>query len=203
MNEFIETPRMDTHVSIGSGGGPRFKTFTFSGHSGVEVVDASWSTSRAKYLINETVRDMADFDAIRALFYVCRGKARGFRFKDWADFQATDENIGTGDGSTRVFNLRKTYGTGTHAYQRRIFKPVSGTVTTKVNGVTVASTVDTTTGIVTFSVPNTPANGHAVTASFEFDVPVRFNVDELSANYEDFELQTWDGVELVEIKLED
>lgn len=203
MDSFIETPRFPTHVSIGSGGGPQFKTFTFAGHSAIESIQPSWTDSKARYEINEDIRDKDDFDTIRAFFYAARGRATGFRFKDWADFTGTDEPIGTGDGTTRVFKLYKTYGTGPHAYTRRIFKPVSGTVTTKVNGVTVASTVDTTTGTVTFSVPNTPANGHAITASYEFDVPVRFGTDELNASYTDFELQTWSGISLVEIKLED
>ena len=37
--------------------------------------------------------------------------------------------------------------------------------------------VDTTTGVVTFNSP--PADGADVRATFEFDVPVRFDVDEL------------------------
>jgi hypothetical protein len=62
MDSFIETPRFPTHISIGSGGGPKFKTFTFAGHSAVESVQPSWTVAKGTYEIDENLRDKTDFD---------------------------------------------------------------------------------------------------------------------------------------------
>jgi uncharacterized protein (TIGR02217 family) len=54
---------------------------------------------------------------------------------------------------------------------------VAGTVRIALDGVELASgwSVDATTGIVTFAAA--PGAGVAITAGFEFDVPVRFDSD--------------------------
>lgn len=84
--------------------------------------------------------------------------------------------------------LTKVYASGAYSWTRTITKPVAGTVKVAKAGVLQTSgfSVDTTTGIVTFT--NAPASGVAVTAGFEFDVPVRFDTDELPVVL-DFERQ--------------
>ena len=63
--------------------------------------------------------------------------------------------------------------------------PVNGTVEISVAGVpkteTTHYTVDYATGMVTFTPGNIPAAAQAVTATFEFDVPVRFAEDDLKS----------------------
>ncbi len=84
----------------------------------------------------------------------------------------------------------KTYGGGTSAYLRPIVKPVAGSVKVAVNGIakTVGSqvTVDTATGVITFTAGNSPPIGAAVTAGFLFDVPVRFDADRLDIDLSAF-----------------
>ena len=48
--------------------------------------------------------------------------------------------------------------------------------------------MDTTTGVVRFSVP--PALDLEVTADFEFDVPVRFDTDHMAVTIETYQLHT-------------
>ncbi len=204
MQDFLESPRFDTEISLNSAGGPGYKTFVFTGDAGVEGATKFYPVARARYNVSENLRDAGDLAVIRAMFHACRGKAVGFRFKDWQDFSFTDEFLGHGDGVNRVFPLVKRYGEGTpHEYARRLFKPVAGTVTVKVNGVTsVDLTINTTTGVVTFTPGFAPALDAPVTASGQFDVPVRFDSDELMASYETFDMATA-SVSLVEIKLQD
>ena len=127
---------------------------------------------------------------VLAFFEERRGRAYGFRWKDWADFKscapsqspaATDQTLGTGDGTDTTFQLIKTYGASYLPWPRTIAKPVSGTLRVAVNGGAqtegVDFSVDSTTGIVTFTAA--PPNGQSVTAGFEFDVPVRFDTDSL------------------------
>jgi uncharacterized protein (TIGR02217 family) len=84
---------------------------------------------------------------------------------------------------------------------RTINKPVAGTVLVAVGGVAQSSgwSVDTTTGIVTFT--TAPANGAAVTAGFEFDVPVRFDSDLMDVTLDIERLGSITSIPIVEIKL--
>ena len=100
---FIETPRFSTDISEGSTGGPMYKTYVFEGESGVEQRNVNWPYPRQKYSINKGIRDAVDMQEVIDFFYVCKGKAIGFRYKDWTDYNLTLENIGTGDGVETVF----------------------------------------------------------------------------------------------------
>jgi uncharacterized protein (TIGR02217 family) len=59
-------------------------------------------------------------------------------------------------------------------------------------------TVDTTTGIVSFT--SAPGSGVAVTAGFEFDVPVRFDSDTLDVTLDVERLGSITSIPLVEIR---
>lgn len=203
MDAFFETPRFDETISYGSTGGPGFKTFVFEGDSGRDGTLFTWDVVRGQWNLERAINSKEEFDVVRAFFYNCRGKARGFRFKDHFDFEAVDEPCsGLVNGVNDEFALVKRYSAGSLTFDRRIFKPVSGTLTVKVDGVGASiSGVDYTDG--TFTINTPPTIGQVVTASFEFDVPVRFDTDVLSASYEGFQLQTWSGIPLIELILED
>lgn len=146
------------------------------------------------------VKTRAQLDALIAFFRARKGRAYGFRFKDWSDFQATGQALGTGDGSRTAFQLVKTYTSGGVSEARIIRKPVAGSVQVYVNGVLAASgvTVDTASGLVTFT--TAPASGALISADFEFDVPVRFDTDTLSASLDAYGVQSWLDIPLVEIR---
>lgn len=203
MDAFIETPRLDEAISYGSSGGPTFKTFVFRGDSGREGLVAGWEKVKARYDLQYAMRDMADYDAVRNMFYNCRGRARGFRFKDHSDYIATDEPcLGAVDGVNTTFKLQKRYTSGALTFDRRIFKPVAGTLSVKKNGSNAGfSAFDTTTG--SFTIVGTPTGGDVITATFQFDIPVRFDTDQMSVSREGHELLTWGSIPLVEIILED
>ena len=103
----------------------------------------------------------------------CLGSAIGFLFKDWVDYQATAEVIGTGAGVEQDLQLTKTYTFGGISLVRNIYKPVSGTVQLYENGSPVGSVIDYETGIATVTATGT------ITWTGEFDVPVRFESDRL------------------------
>ena len=103
---------------------------------------------------------MSDLEDLIEFFHVAQGRAYSFRWKDWWDYKscktsgtpaATDQQIGTGDGSTVEFQLLKNYSFGGTSRSRRITKPVSGTVLVAVDGAaTTAFSLDTDTGKITF-----------------------------------------------------
>jgi len=197
---FIET-RFPTDISFGSAGGPEYSTDIVITQGGHEQRNINWSAARARYNVAYGVRSQEQLSALVTFFRARKGRADGFRFKDWTDYQATAELIGTGDGSTTQFQLVKTYVNGSVTDTRTITKPVSGSILIYKAGVlqTTGYSVSTTTGIVTFS--TAPTAGVAITATFDFDVPVRFDTDRLSASQDSYGLGSVQDIPLVEVRV--
>jgi len=200
MNDFEEI-QFPSDISYGAAGGPVFSTdivTTFSGH---EQRNSNWQQSRARYNAASGVKTEAQWQVLIAFFRARRGKAVGFLYKDWSDYQGANEPIGTGDGSTAVFQLVKLYSSGSVAVSRDITKPVAGTVNIYVDSILQSSgvSIDTTTGIITFT--TAPAIGAVITADFEFDVPVRFDSDELAISMDSFDAGSWNNISLIEVRI--
>jgi uncharacterized protein (TIGR02217 family) len=200
--------RFPTAIAFGSTGGPERKTEIVALGSGYEERNAVWANSRRRYDVGSGVRTLDDLQTVVAFFEARLGRLYGFRFKDFADFQScapgasispTDQAIATGDGTTRAFQLVKTYASGPGSVVRRIVKPVDGSVRVAVGGVEVAGplTVDATTGIVTFTTP--PAPGAAITAGYAFDTASRFDTDALAINLASFAAGECPSIPIVEI----
>jgi len=83
---------------------------------------------------------------------------------------------------------------------RLIAKPVPGTVKVYRDGIEAMSgwAVNTATGVVTFT--TAPAAGVQVTADFEFDVPVRFDSDQMDITIETYQLGSWGQIPVLEIR---
>lgn len=189
--------RLPEEVERGAVGGPRFQTSITVLATGAEQRNVDWERQRGKWELTYGIQSKTDFMDVVKFFYARQGKARGFRFKDWTDFQATAEAIGTGDGVATTFQLRKNY-TSVVTYQRKITRPVSGTVTVYKNGVAQSVTINYNTGVVTFGVA--PASLDAITATFEFDVPVRFDTDELQIEAETYDAAAIKSLPVVELR---
>ena len=207
---FTET-RLPARLAFGSTGGVERRTDVVQLASGFEQRSTPRADGRRRYLIGGGVRAIAEAQALVAFFEAQRGRLNGFRFQDFADFSsaapgaaitALDQPIGTGDGATTVFQLSKTYGSGGTAYVRPIAKPVTGTVQIAVAGVALAPSafsVDAATGLVTLT--SAPAAGQAITAGFQFDVPVRFDADRIDMTLESFEAARLVAIPLIEIRV--
>jgi uncharacterized protein (TIGR02217 family) len=202
--------RFPDNISRGARGGPERRTRIVELASGREERNTPWANSRRRYDASYGIRRADDLAAVIAFYEARLARLRGFRWKDWADHKsclpsqtpaATDQLIGQGDSTATAFQLTKTYSSGLQSYVRVINKPVAGTVFMAVGGVAQTSgwSVDTTTGIVTFTVA--PANGASVTAGFEFDVPVRFDSDLLDVTLDIERLGSITSIPLVEIRL--
>lgn len=206
--------RFPTDISRGAVGGPERRTDVIVLGSGYEERNSRWADSRRSYNAGYGVRSLDDLYAVIAFFEERRGRLYGFRWRDHADWKscppgqvpsANDQLIGTGDGTTSQFQLRKTYG-GSHApWSREIRKPVEGSVVVAVDGVLqtegIAVHIDTTTGIITFDPSHIPLLGAQITAGFAFDVPVRFDTDRLEVNLQGFRHGAIPNIPITEIRL--
>lgn len=190
--------RFPLDVALGARGGPERATDVVTLASGREERNSRWVHSRRRYNAGYGVKSRTDMQAVLAFFEERRGRFHSFLWRDGLDHAATDEAIGTGDGETVSFQLVKRYGASFDPYLRPITKPVSGTVVVKVDGVVVEHETDPLTGIVTLAEP--PAEEAAVTASFEFDVPVRFDTDRLDIELSSFDAAEAPGIPLIEVR---
>ncbi len=202
--------RFPTAIAFGATGGPERRTDVVTLYSGSEERNSRWADSRRSYNAGYGIRTLDDLHAVIAFFEERRGRLTGFRWKDRADWKscapggtpaATDQTIGVGDGATKTFQLIKTYGATYAPWTREIKKPVAGTVLIALDEAPQASgwSVDTTTGIVTFD--SAPSSSVAITAGFEFDVPVRFDSDRLEINLSHFDAGSIPAIPIVELRL--
>jgi uncharacterized protein (TIGR02217 family) len=204
--------RFPTGISRGASGGPERRTEIVTLGSGFEERNQRWADSRRRYDAGYGIRGTDDLHAVIAFFEERRGRFHGFRWKDWSDYKscapleiisATDQAIGTGDGAQTQFQLLKRYGSAFAPWTREIKKPVAGSVQIALDGAEQSEgadfTVDNVTGVVSFT--TAPGGGVAITAGFAFDVPVRFDTDQLAVNLEAFSHGEIPNIPVVELRL--
>lgn len=210
--EFDEV-RFPETVSWGVVGGPNFSTTVLASALGYESRNRNWAQPRCEFDCAQNIHTQEELDVLLAFFYARMGPARGFRFKDWMDYKHDMRLTGAarqslypavGTGSLLVFQLVKTYADSAGSQRRVITKPVQDTIKIYVNNVlrteTTHYTIDYATGVVTFTGGNAPPNGQAVQWEGEFDIPVRFEGDDMPVRIDDFRHTNWGGIKVVEIR---
>jgi len=184
--------------------GPRYNTDIQTMSSGQEARNQNWLRPRDEMDAGYGIAKIEDLELVLDFFHVSAGQAYGFRVKNWLDYKSgsaldtpadTDQLLGAG-GQTE-YQLIKTYTVGVESQYRVIRKPVgtwdNSTVLVAVDGgnpqteVETAPgadqyTIDYTTGIITFGVAPTGD----VTAGFEYDLPMRFQIDALPVSLDTF-----------------
>ncbi|NIJ21627.1 uncharacterized protein (TIGR02217 family) [Sphingomonas naasensis] len=173
---------------------PEVSTAIVTSAGGRENRNAEWAEARLRYDVGPGVRSEADITALIGFFRARMGPARGFRLRDPFDHQGDDVVLGIGDDLEARFQLIKRYG----GVVRRITRPVEDSVRIAVDGMEIAGFALEPGGSVIFDVP--PAAGAVVTASFAFDVPVRFAEDRLSVSRATYLAGLAASVPLVEVR---
>lgn len=203
--------RLPARLAFGSTGGVERRTEIVTLGSGFERRSTPWAQGRRRYLIGANLKSLDDMATLTAFFEARNGRLYGFRFRDFADFRSCapsaaitplDQRLGVGDGVRTTYELIKRYGDGETAVDRRIHKPVGGTVRIAVGADELnpeAFEIDLTTGAVTLASP--PAAGAVVTAGFEFDVPVRFDADRIDVTLESFAAGRMAAAPLIEVRI--
>lgn len=201
--------RFPLDIALGAQGGPVRATDVTTLASGREERNSRWAHARRRYNAGYGIKSRADMLAVLAFFEERRGRFHSFLWRDGIDFSssadggmpgATDQEIGTGDGEARAFQLVKRYGASFDPYLRPITKPVAGSVAVAVDGVALgegAFSVDLLSGIVTLD--TAPGEGAVVTAGFLFDVPVRFDTDRLDVEMSGFDAAMAPSIPLIEV----
>lgn len=200
---FYESPRFPDKISFGATGGPQYSTDVVQTSGGYEYRNQAWQYPLHAWTVGHDARLDHLFGELRAHYRAMKGKANGFRFKDWSDYKCPDD-AGIGVFSmidATHFQMFKAYPTTGSPYEaRKITKPVAGTLA--ITGGTVAST-DYTTGIVTMT------SGTPTLWTGQFDVPCRYDTDQMdeqiinrhgSVSEGEF-IVGWQGIRIVEVRI--
>lgn len=176
-------------IALGSRGGPTRRTQIVELASGQERRTAKWSSSRRRYDAGVGLKNVTDLEEVVAFFEARQGRRYAFRWRDPFDSRssapgqtiaATDQIIGTGDGTTRSFDLLKTYQSGAEKAVRRILLPDLASLVVALDGVEQDASAFVWSAAHQVELAQAPAISSVITAGFAFDVPVRFDTDELS-----------------------
>ncbi|HEV8036169.1 DUF2460 domain-containing protein [Yoonia sp.] len=204
--------RFPASLSFGALGGPERRTEIVTLANGYEERNTPWAHARRRYDAGLGLRSLDDVETLIAFFEARQGQLIGFRWKDWSDYlscrpsaavTSSDQLIGVGDATTRLFQLQKAYRSGDTVYRRPITKPVAGSVRVQVGGDPVMQDVDYevdhTTGTLTFT--HAPDHTAEVRAGFEFDVPVRFDTDVIMTSMSSFQAGQVPNVPVIEVRV--
>lgn len=194
-------------IARGASQGPSFSTQIVTTSGGGERRNVNWSQARRRYNVGTGLRTRADAAVLLAFFHARQGRAFGFRFKDFSDFELSRQNIGTTNGSLATFQIFKRYTSGGINHDRTITRPVSGTVRCWQNGTertlgagATQFQVNLTTGVITLGSTLAATTGQAVEVQCEFDVPCRFDTDDMAVAMTTFFNQEWADISIVEVR---
>lgn len=175
-----------TNISLGSSGGPGYKTEVVMLDNGAEQRVARWATPRHQYNVAYGVKKQTDLNTLKHFYIARQGATHTFPYWDPSDYSTgvdgqdtpvrTDVLIGMGDATETAFQLIKKYTSGSQTVNRTITKPKNATVVMEIDSVLKTEGVDFTvnydTGVITFG--SAPGNTLDIKAGFEFYVECRF-----------------------------
>ena len=182
--------RLELGIDYGAVGGISFKTEIIETSDGSEIRIPQWHLPLGRWQLGDRMVADSELDKLEEVTYLKdfhearKGGKQAFRFKDWADYQGTGEEVGTGDNVQTEWQLKKWYRVGASKICRPITKPVEGTVKIYFDDIeqelTTVWTIDHTSGLIRFV--NPVPDGVSITSDFEYDVPVCFETDEIGFN---------------------
>lgn len=195
----IDNVRLPENIERGAVGGPRFNTALVTLDGGYEQTQQNWEVPRRAWQIGYGVQSKEDYEDVLAFFMARRGRARGFRFKDWSDYEIVNQQIGTGDATEDQFQIYKRYDDTALPFDRPITQVVSGTLTVTLNGTPTTSYTLLSGGIIDFVSP--PGSGVVIRVSCEFDIPVRFDNDQITVNLVWSEAGSIPSIGIIEVRV--
>jgi len=199
--------RFPIEIGLGAVSGPQHNTLVATAANGREVRIEAWSMPLLRFDVSSGVKTRSQYEEIIRFHRARGGRARAFRFRDWADYQLPRTQIGTTNGTQATFQIVKYYASGPVTRTRNITKPVSGTVRCWIGGVertlgagATQFTVNLTTGVITIGATLAATVGQPVEVSCEFDVPVRFEADTMALRLDLADIGEWPSIPLVEVR---
>lgn len=189
-------------------GGPGYATRLVRTISGKERRDQLRAQALHVYEVSHAAKLPAAWKPLRAFFHIAAGRENSFRFKDWTDYRAQDggqglfASLGYSTSAGAAYQMYKRYTSGSDTRDRRIQKPRdNSTVTVTGDTSFVLGAIDYTTGIVYAS------SGAPLEWVGDFDVPCRFDVDEMQGHVVSKKpngdlIMEWQSIPIIEVQIE-
>lgn len=171
---FLES-RMSARIERGAKGGPtnrgRRKVYSTSGRMN-QVFE--WSAPISEFDISHGILLPDGYAEIEAMWHVIHFTPySGFRFRNWADYQAVKANSTLTNIVSNTYQLQRKHTFASITYKRNIYKPNAGVTVYDSSDVACTASVNTATGIATVT-SGTPSYWIGT-----FDIPVTFKDNDL------------------------
>ena len=209
---------LPNYLSSGSTATPTSLVDVARGPAGDEKRRSRRSRILYQFDIGQNIRKHSQMYELVQLFHLMNGRQHSFAIKNELDHKSCDPDsdvavsdaaIGTGDGVTAQFQLRKQYsmtlndGSTIITAHRNVYVIVRNTLLVAVASVLKTETthyiVDYDNGTITFTAGNIPSAGQAITAGFQFLVKVRFANNDLTQAMEEWNSGSTPSIPLVEV----
>lgn len=195
MDGFIDLYLPDGIIRQNFTGAPRTSTTIGVASLGVEQRNRNWVKPLYRLSNPECIACHDTIEDLRDHWMVTDGPHLTFPMRNPYDFasarlqaagrvptlSAVDQLLGTGDGIEDTFQFRKTYTRNSFTKTHSLVLPVESTVLVAIDAIEQAVgvdfTIDREAGTITFASP--PGVGDLVTAGFLYDIPVRFESDDV------------------------
>lgn len=154
-----------------------YNTIINKSKNGNELRIPNYDYPLLSYNVINDIKTKKELEDIINFFKLVKGRAYGFKFKDWLDYKVINQNIAVADGEQKDFQLIKTYNINNKLQTRKITKPKQVSIFINNQNITTNISINYENGIITFNTP--PEKDTIISASFEFYVPVRFDNDKI------------------------
>lgn len=171
----VDTVAINNKFALDMKMGPVFQTTVIPLMGGYEDRNQDWQVALWRYDVSLNNRPLTEIRAFMAHVLGRRGSANTFPLRDPLDNTLTDENIGTGDGVTTEFQIKKIYADENRPYRRPL--AIVSSLVVKVAGVTQVEETDYEQQDGWLSFTDAPTAGQAITVTCDFLIPVRYQAD--------------------------
>lgn len=188
--------RLPEDIERGARGGPEYLTTVISLASGREQRNQEWEYPLSSFNVGYGIRKRSDMEQVYSFFHARSGKARGFRFRNWLDYRVVATPVASVAGDSNKRQLVRVFEDTINPQLRIVGYPVVSTLKVYVNQV-ITDTYTLDGGVLTF--PSDP--GADVVASFEYDIPVRFDTDRLDTLLYNYNAGEQPSIQIVELRV--
>lgn len=154
---------------------------------GNEQRNINWNAIRREYDALTGIVNQANFDLVHQHYNSRQGRGYSFPLLDKSFFQITSPALfATADGATVDYQLGFNMGDSVRPRTYPVYLPITGTIRIFDNGTEKFETTHwtcpytgATAGLVHFLY--TPTVAHLLTATYQYYIPVRYNVDQINS----------------------
>lgn len=194
-------------IALGISCRPGWLTSVVQTQNGSESRNQNWLKTRHSYDASLAVRTVTDYREVQNHFHMARGRLHSWPLKDPLDHRVEASQgvvASTTENSPLGNQLYKRYGSGSFAYDRKITRPISGTIQVYENGTLRTEGVDYTLDYSTGEI-FTGISISTLRWAGQFYTPCRYDTDELPASLvqktpQGEYLVQVDGIPIVEVR---